>query len=52
MKTKLIEGVDFYRERGIMVFTAVFHLKRGTCCGHKCRNCPYDYVNVKDKKKP
>ena len=18
------------------------HIKRGYCCGHKCKNCPYD----------
>ncbi len=32
---------------GYTVFTEVSHKKRGTCCGQKCRHCPYDYVNVK-----
>lgn len=36
-----VEGPDFYRENGYMVFTAWFHLKRGECCGNGCRHCPY-----------
>ncbi len=24
-----------------MVFTALFHSKRGFCCGNKCKHCPY-----------
>lgn len=31
---------------GYSVFTAVFHKKRGKCCGNKCRHCPFDHVNV------
>lgn len=30
-----------YQENGKKVFTAQFHLKRGFCCGSKCRHCPY-----------
>jgi hypothetical protein len=37
-----IEGVHFYLENGRVVFTALFHLERGQCCGNKCRHCPYD----------
>jgi len=37
---------DFYLEDGYVVFTAAFHLRRGTCCGNRCRHCPYDHVNV------
>lgn len=37
---------DFYMEDGLLVFTAVYHLKRGYCCGSGCRHCPYDHVNV------
>ncbi len=36
-----VEGPDFYREGGYVVFTAWYHLKRGTCCGNGCRHCPY-----------
>ena len=25
-----------------VVFTALFHIQRGQCCGNGCRNCPYD----------
>ena len=35
------EGPDFYWENGYMVFTEWYHLKRGDCCGHDCRHCPY-----------
>ena len=28
------------------VFTEYAHLKRGTCCGNKCRHCPYGWENV------
>jgi len=40
----LIEGEDFYLdELGRMVFTEVYHLKRGFCCGNGCRHCPYEH---------
>jgi hypothetical protein len=32
---------DFYIENGNLVFTAAYHLKRGSCCGSGCRHCPY-----------
>ncbi len=32
---------DYYFEGPLMVFTAAYHLKRGTCCGSACRHCPY-----------
>lgn len=39
--TDLIEGEDFYREDDRIVFTALYHLRRGYCCGNGCRHCPY-----------
>lgn len=39
--SKVIEGVDYYFEDGLMVLTAHFLLKRGYCCGNGCRHCPY-----------
>jgi hypothetical protein len=36
----LREG-DFYLEGGRIVFTAAYHLRRGYCCGNRCRHCPY-----------
>ena len=38
---QLQEGEDYYVEGGAMVFTAAYHLKRGYCCDHRCRHCPY-----------
>ncbi|MET0622607.1 MAG: DUF5522 domain-containing protein [Pyrinomonadaceae bacterium] len=40
----LVEGEDFYREGGYVVFTERYHLRRGYCCGSGCRHCPYDDV--------
>lgn len=48
MREQVQEGVDYYfNEEGLLVFTKVYHLKRGTCCGNGCKHCPYDHVNVK-----
>jgi hypothetical protein len=38
---KLVEGVDFYWECGLMVLTPNFLLLRGKCCNSGCRHCPY-----------
>jgi hypothetical protein len=32
---------NYYVEDGNVVFTAAYHLKRGTCCGNGCRHCPF-----------
>jgi hypothetical protein len=32
---------DYYSENENVVFTAAYHLKRGTCCGNGCRHCPF-----------
>ncbi len=36
-------GLDSYVDpaTGYLVFTAVYLLRRGTCCGSGCRHCPY-----------
>lgn len=41
-------GQDSYAdpETGAMVFTMMYHLKRGSCCGEACRHCPYGHANV------
>ena len=39
---RLVEGVDYVIECGRWVFTAAYHLRRGTCCASGCRHCPYD----------
>lgn len=33
---------------GYTVFTELAHLKRGVCCGNKCRHCPYGFENVRN----
>ena len=43
---KLVEGIHYYLEDGLMVLTERYHLARGNCCGNGCRHCPYDHVNV------
>lgn len=40
--SEFVEGEDFYWEGGFLVFTRLYHLKRGYCCGSGCRHCPYD----------
>lgn len=36
---------DFYlNEQGFMVFTEVYHLKRGYCCKNGCKHCPYGFL--------
>ena len=41
-----LEPEDYYFEGPNMVFTAAYHLKRGSCCGSGCRHCPYGHANV------
>jgi Family of unknown function (DUF5522) len=41
MVAPLIPGEDYYMEDGLMVMTAAYHEKRGSCCGSGCRWCPY-----------
>jgi hypothetical protein len=38
---ELQEGLDYYLEDGLLVFTAAFLRKRGYCCESGCRHCPY-----------
>ena len=37
---------DWYFENGLLVYTAAYHLKRGSCCGSGCRHCPYEPKHV------
>ncbi|EMS34851.1 hypothetical protein C943_03173 [Mariniradius saccharolyticus AK6] len=34
-------GDYYFNEKGLMVFTEKYHLRRGYCCGSGCRHCPY-----------
>lgn len=33
---------EYYLENGKIVYTPVYHIKRGSCCGSKCRHCPFN----------
>ena len=33
---------DTYEEGPYLVFTAQYHLRRGSCCHSGCRHCPYE----------
>jgi predicted lipoprotein with Yx(FWY)xxD motif len=36
------EKEDFYlNHKGLMVLTEKYHIKKGSCCGGKCKHCPY-----------
>ena len=52
MSELLIEGIDFYYEDGLMVFTAEYLRKRGYCCRSGCRHCPYGYKPEQDEEDP
>lgn len=40
----------YFNEEGLLVFTEAYHIKRGYCCGNKCRHCPYEYENVPESR--
>ncbi len=44
---KLEEGVDYYWKDGRMVFTEIYHLRRGKCCGNGCVHCAYHPPHIK-----
>ena len=39
-------------DTGYSVFTAVAHRRRGKCCGSRCRHCPFEWVNVRERSAP
>jgi hypothetical protein len=41
----LQEGLDYYVENGLFVFTEAFLRQRGYCCESGCRHCPYGSVS-------
>ncbi len=45
--TQKKDEADFYKENGLVVFTAAFLSKRGYCCKNSCRHCPYGFKNKK-----
>jgi len=49
MKKQLEHKVDYYVEGERVIFTALFHINRGSCCGNGCRHCPYEQRHTKGK---
>jgi hypothetical protein len=41
MRDSLIEHIHYHKEGDRVVFTTLFHIQRGQCCGSGCKNCPY-----------
>ena len=37
----LLNGIHYYTENGLMVFTELYHIARGYCCENNCRHCSY-----------
>jgi hypothetical protein len=50
MKDTIVENIHYYIENGKLVFTEVYHIERGHCCGNNCRHCPYEPKGVKGNK--
>ena len=47
----LQEGLHYYIEHGLMVFTEVFLRQRGYCCESGCRHCPYKDSNDRNRER-
>lgn len=46
---KIEQGKHYYMEGERVIFTALFHIERGQCCGNGCKHCPYDPKHTKGK---
>jgi biotin synthase-like enzyme len=42
MKHEFIRNVHYYMDDTRVVFTALYHIQRGECCGNKCKHCPFE----------
>lgn len=47
----LVEGEDFYLQKGYRVMTESYLVKRGYCCSNGCKHCPYDPKAQKGNRK-
>ena len=50
-KKDFIQDIHYYLEGERVIFTPLFHLQRGSCCGNGCRHCPYTPKHKKNNKK-
>ncbi|MEE6187345.1 hypothetical protein PIECOFPK_00474 [Mycovorax composti] len=41
----------YINDKGQVVFTELYHLRRGYCCGNGCLHCPYDYKAVPEPRR-
>lgn len=49
--TKKSPEPDFYKDKdGNIVMTESYHIKRGSCCGSKCKHCCYFPPFIKGNK--
>ena len=39
----LKEGEYFYKEKGMVVLTELYHIAKGSCCMSGCKHCAYGY---------
>ena len=42
MKHEFIRDIHYYMDDTRVVFTALYHIQRGECCGNKCKHCPFE----------
>ena len=47
MVKEFIQDIHYYMDGDRVVFTALFLIQRGQCCGFKCANCPYNPKHTK-----
>jgi hypothetical protein len=43
------EDIHYYTEGERVIFTALAHILRGSCCGNGCRHCPYTPKHTRGK---
>ena len=61
MAFEFIKDIHYYMDDTRVVFTALYHIQRGECCGNKCKHCSYtpkyqkgsvvmakEFLNLKD----
>tara|TARA_B100000287_G_C20537788_1_gene743445 strand:- start:343 stop:516 length:174 start_codon:yes stop_codon:yes gene_type:complete len=48
-KIETLDKDEYYHsDKGYIIFTEKYHLKRGYCCNNNCKHCPYK-KKIKDK---
>jgi biotin synthase-like enzyme len=41
MEYEFIKDIHYYMDGTRVVFTSLYHIQRGECCGNKCPHCPF-----------